>query len=53
MNKALQAAGRVIRTETDTGMVLLIDSRYSTPQYRALLPPHWANMRYIKRVEDM
>jgi Rad3-related DNA helicase len=41
MNKVLQAAGRVIRTETDRGVVLLIDDRFRTPAYRALFPAHW------------
>ncbi len=39
--KALQAAGRVIRTEHDRGAVLLIDSRWSDGEHSALLPPHW------------
>ncbi|MCL1788201.1 MAG: ATP-dependent DNA helicase [Defluviitaleaceae bacterium] len=44
MNKVLQAAGRVIRTETDEGVVMLIDSRYATGQYKRLFPAHWAHM---------
>ncbi len=49
MNKILQAAGRVIRTEEDKGTVLLIDSRFGTPEYRRLYPAHWASsMRYIR-----
>jgi len=47
MNKVLQAAGRVIRTETDTGIVILIDSRYATAQYRGLFPAHWAHMQLL------
>lgn len=47
MNKVLQAAGRVIRGESDYGLVLLIDSRYATPQYRGLFPSHWSHMRFI------
>lgn len=39
MNKVLQAAGRVIRTETDRGLVLLIDSRYRTGQLPPVVPP--------------
>lgn len=41
MNKVLQAAGRVIRTSEDTGFVLLIDDRYTTPIYQQLFPQHW------------
>jgi len=47
MNKVLQAAGRVIRTETDTGTVVLIDSRYRTREYRALLPAHWSGITFV------
>jgi len=41
MHKVLQAAGRVIRSETDQGVVLLIDSRYYRYDYLSLCPPHW------------
>ncbi len=39
--RILQAAGRVIRSETDRGLVLLIDQRYSTPKYREVLEHRW------------
>jgi len=42
INRVLQAAGRVIRTERDQGALLLIDRRYSQQRYRRLLPPHWS-----------
>ena len=45
MNRVLQAAGRVIRTESDRGVLLLIDDRFADPFYRAMLPPHWRGMR--------
>ncbi|RCX17621.1 DNA excision repair protein ERCC-2 [Anaerobacterium chartisolvens] len=41
MNKVMQAAGRVIRTENDRGAVLLIDERFTRSTYRELMPPHW------------
>lgn len=41
INKIMQAAGRVIRTETDKGRILLIDDRYYTLKYRSLLPREW------------
>jgi DNA excision repair protein ERCC-2 len=41
IQKIVQAAGRVIRTETDRGIVHLIDDRYTRPDIRALLPPWW------------
>ncbi len=46
MNKVLQAAGRVIRSETDRGMVLLIDDRYREPGMRMLYPAHWQHMKF-------
>jgi DNA excision repair protein ERCC-2 len=39
--RVLQAAGRVIRSETDRGIVLLIDDRWNEREYRSLLPRHW------------
>ncbi|MBQ3064316.1 MAG: ATP-dependent DNA helicase [Clostridia bacterium] len=44
MNRVLQAAGRVIRREEDTGIVVLIDSRYAEEPYLHLYPPHWQGM---------
>ena len=41
MNRVFQAAGRVIRSETDRGVVLLIDSRYRWPEYNCLFPEEW------------
>jgi DNA excision repair protein ERCC-2 len=52
INRVLQAAGRVIRTETDRGVVLLIDQRYGTEPYRALLPEHWSPLR-IRHPEQL
>lgn len=43
MNKVLQAAGRVIRTEEDRGTVLLIDDRFLHQRYRRLFPKEWNN----------
>ena len=45
VSKVLQAAGRIIRTETDRGALLLIDTRYSLSEYRALLPAALAGRR--------
>lgn len=41
MNRVVQAAGRVIRSETDRGLVLLIDTRFREERYRRLFPPWW------------
>ena len=43
MNKVLQSAGRVIRAETDVGIVLLIDNRFLSSDYLYLYPSHWKN----------
>ena len=47
MNKVLQAAGRVIRTPQDRGVVLLIDDRFLAPDTRRLMPPHWEHLRVV------
>ncbi|MDR6390167.1 ATP-dependent DNA helicase [Paraburkholderia phenoliruptrix] len=41
LQKVVQAAGRVIRTEHDEGVVHLIDDRYRRPEVRRLLPRWW------------
>ncbi|WP_373285989.1 ATP-dependent DNA helicase [Pontibacillus salipaludis] len=48
MNKVLQAAGRLIRTETDSGTIVLIDDRFIQQRYKSLLPYHLQHFR-IKR----
>lgn len=52
MNKVLQAAGRLIRTPTDRGIVLLFDSRFLTREYLRLMPPHWSHLRTIYSEEE-
>ena len=49
INRVFQAAGRVIRTEYDRGVVLLIDQRFSTFRYKSLFPREW---RPIKVKEE-
>ncbi len=41
LRKVVQAAGRVIRTEQDEGVLTLIDDRYRRSEVQALLPPWW------------
>ncbi|MBZ2190129.1 ATP-dependent DNA helicase [Alcanivorax sp. JB21] len=41
LQKVIQAAGRVIRTREDQGVVFLIDDRFSRPEVRTLLPAWW------------
>ena len=47
MNKVLQAAGRVIRTEDDTGVVALLDDRFLQGSYKALFPREWKGYRTV------
>lgn len=41
MNKVMQAAGRVIRSEYDRGVVLLIDERFVSSRYTSMFPNEW------------
>ena len=41
MNKVLQAAGRVIRTTEDNGVILLLDERFLQSEYQTLYPREW------------
>lgn len=50
-NKVLQAVGRVIRTEQDRGVVLLVDERFAKASYRRLFPDEWRPMRTVHGVE--
>ena len=48
MNKVLQAAGRVIRSEQDKGTILIIDDRYNTYRYKKLFPGEWSHSINVK-----
>jgi DNA excision repair protein ERCC-2 len=41
LQKVVQAAGRVIRTETDAGVLYLLDDRFARQEIRELLPAWW------------
>ena len=45
MHKVLQAAGRLIRSEEDRGVLLLCDARFSQSDYRRLLPAHYRPLK--------
>ncbi|MGI4938900.1 MAG: ATP-dependent DNA helicase, partial [Janthinobacterium lividum] len=49
LQKVVQAAGRVIRTQQDRGVVYLIDDRFAQPQVRALLPEWWHVEHFTQR----
>ena len=53
MNKVLQAAGRVIRTPEDRGIVLLMDDRFLTGEYRSLMPPHWDGLQVVRDADNL
>ncbi len=46
-NRVLQAAGRVIRTETDRGVVVFIDERYAEQGYKELLPHQFRTAKFV------
>lgn len=48
MNKVLQAAGRVIRSEDDRGVIVLIDDRFQDPIYKKSIPKLWESMAFIR-----
>jgi Rad3-related DNA helicase len=52
INRVLQAAGRVIRSELDRGVVLLIDQRFGSARYRSLFPREWQPV-YVKDQEHL
>jgi DNA excision repair protein ERCC-2 len=45
INRVLQAAGRVIRSDQDRGAILLVDRRFCHREYQRLLPSHWTPER--------
>ncbi len=49
MNKVEQAAGRVIRTHEDRGVIELLDDRFLTPEYKALYPREWDDVKTVNR----
>lgn len=49
MNKVLQAAGRVIRTAEDIGVVLLLDERFLQNSYQALYPREWEQIEVVDK----
>lgn len=53
MNKVQQAAGRVIRSETDRGIVVLIDERFDQISYRRLFPQEWEGAIALKGLEEL
>ena len=50
----LQAAGRVIRTEADRGVIVLLDRRFAQERYRRLYPAWWRPQTiHLKNIETV
>ena len=52
-NRVLQATGRVIRTETDRGIIILIDERFTHARYRNLFPTHWRGFQVVRNTSEI
>ena len=48
MNKVQQAAGRVIRTHEDIGVIALLDERFANRDYTQLFPREWKDIKRAK-----
>lgn len=53
MNKVMQAAGRVIRSEHDRGVVLLIDERFGSSRYSSMFPGEWLQNNRVRSPEEL
>ena len=52
-NRVLQATGRVIRTDTDRGIIVLIDERFTHAHYRQLFPSHWRGYQVVQNSSEL
>ena len=53
INKVIQAVGRVIRSETDRGVAILLDDRFTTRRYLQLYPKEWSHLEVINEPSDL
>ena len=44
----MQAAGRLIRTSEDYGVIALLDERFLQGAYRSQFPPDWTDMQVVR-----
>jgi hypothetical protein len=49
----MQAAGRVIRTEDDYGVIVLIDDRFDDPIYKKTAPNLWRGMQFLDHPDEL
>lgn len=52
-NRVLQATGRVIRTEADRGIIVLMDERFTHARYRQLFPTHWRGFQVVQNTGEI
>lgn len=52
-NRVMQAAGRVIRTDTDKGIVVLVDERFNRDDYRYLFPLEWQDIETVASTSQL
>lgn len=53
MNKVMQAVGRLIRTESDRGVALLIDERYMWNDYKSLFKKEWRDYEVVLNKDEL
>ena len=51
MNKVLQSAGRVIRTDQDRGVIVLLDDRFMERQCQNVFPREWEDYKVCNSEE--
>ena len=52
-NRVMQAVGRVIRSENDKGIAVLIDERFSESRYTALYPENWSHYTVVNTEKEL
>ncbi|WP_268912422.1 ATP-dependent DNA helicase [Lentilactobacillus sp. SPB1-3] len=52
-NNVTQAAGRLIRTQTDEGIIVLMDQRFSQNRYRQIFPNHWSQPKIVNDTDQL
>jgi len=52
LSRVLQAVGRVVRSESDRGAVLLVDDRFADEGYMQILPEEW-NMQQVSDADEL
>ncbi|GAX04787.1 ATP-dependent helicase [Secundilactobacillus pentosiphilus] len=53
LNHVFQAAGRLIRSTSDQGIVLLMDQRFASQRYTRYFPPHWQYHRILHAANEL